>query len=65
MYRCSHCGDEGHNIRTCPLSDVEKGPWFKDPDQRWHAKILDDGTEVSCNCQYFDEGESHFDFDGM
>jgi hypothetical protein len=40
MSKCSHCGDEGHNIRTCPLRDVPKGPWFKDPDDRWHTKIV-------------------------
>jgi hypothetical protein len=65
MSRCSHCGDEGHNIRTCPVSDVEKGPWFMDPDERWHVKVMDDGQEVSCNCDLFYEGEEHFDFDGM
>jgi hypothetical protein len=48
-------------------------PWLKDPDERWHTKIktidLGDGTsvdqEVSCNCDLFDEGETHYDFDGM
>ncbi len=64
MSTCSHCGDEGHNIRTCPVGDVEKGPWFKDPDKRWHTKISDVG-EVACNCDLFDEGEKHYDFDGM
>jgi hypothetical protein len=50
----------------------KKEPWLKDPDERWHTKIqTNDDTgmtideEVPCNCQYFDEGETHYDFDGM
>lgn len=42
-----------------------KTPWRKDPDDRWHTKITDGGSEVPCNCDLFDEGESHYDFDGM
>ena len=44
--------------------DDGKTPWLKDPDERWHTKIVD-GNEVACNCQYFDAGETHYDFDGM
>lgn len=71
MSKCSHCGDEGHNVRTCPLGDVEKGPWLQDPDDRWHTKIVYEEDwpgsplterEVPCNCQYFSEGETHLDF---
>ena len=71
MSRCSHCGDEGHNVRTCPLSDVEKGPWFKDPDERWHTKVVFEEEwpgapveerEVPCNCDLFGKGETHIDF---
>ncbi len=80
MSRCSHCENEGHNVRTCPLSDIEKDvlartPWLKDPDDRWHTKIVSDEEdwpgepvserEVSCNCEVWDEGETHYDFDGM
>lgn len=32
--------DEGHNIRACPFGDVPYGPWFQDPDDRWHTKIV-------------------------
>ncbi len=69
--KCSHCNQEGHNIRTCPLRDVEKGPWFQNPDARWHTKIVHEEEwpggpvtehEVPCNCQFFSEGEQHYDF---
>lgn len=71
MSKCSYCDDEDHDVQACPY--VDKAPWLKDPDERWHTKIVteDDGagttwdTEVSCNCQLFDEGETHYDFDGM
>lgn len=47
----------------------EKKPWLKDPDERWHTKIQTDENgmdeEVPCNCEYWDEGEKHYDFDGM
>ncbi len=56
--------------------DDGKTPWLKDPDKRWHTKIVSEENdlgpgfpavdrEVPCNCQYFDEGETHYDFDGM
>jgi len=50
MSSCSHCGELGHNIRTCPFGDVEKGPGFKDPDERWHTKVVtdDDGAGTRC-----------------
>jgi hypothetical protein len=73
--KCGHCGDEGHNIRTCPLKDVPKGPWFQDPDDRWHTKIVSEEgdwpgapateREVPCNCQYWSAGETHYDFDDV
>lgn len=72
MSKCRHCGDEGHNVRTCPLIDVEKGPWFMDPDERWHTKVVfEEGEcpgapgeerEEPCNCDLFYEGETHIDF---
>src|SRR3954451_15669961 len=40
MSKCSHCNQEGHNIRTCPLRGVETGPWFQDPEDRQHTKIV-------------------------
>jgi hypothetical protein len=49
MSSYSHCGEPGHNTRICPFDDVEKGPWFRDPDERWHTKIVtdEDGTGTS------------------
>lgn len=68
---CGRCGDQGHNVRTCPVPDGPT-PWNKLPEDRAHTKIVtsyDDGItsdeEVPCTCQYFDVGESHYDFDGM
>jgi hypothetical protein len=55
-------------------SDDGKKPWLKDPDDRWHTKIVHEEDwpgspvterEVACNCDLFDEGETHYDFDGM
>uniref|UniRef100_A0AAU2K0U3 Uncharacterized protein n=1 Tax=Streptomyces sp. NBC_00049 TaxID=2903617 RepID=A0AAU2K0U3_9ACTN len=48
----------------------DKTPWLKSADERRHIKIeTDDQTgedrEVPCTCQYWDEGETHYDFDGM
>lgn len=65
MSTCSFCGSPGHNIRTCPIALDKKEPWLKDSGERWHTKIMDDNQEVPCNCQYWDEGETHYDFDGM
>lgn len=71
MSKCGRCGDEGHNIRTCPMDSSEKRPWLKDPDERWHTKIVYEEDwpgsgvterEVSCNCDLFDAGETHIDF---
>ena len=54
-----------------PVSDVEKGPWLKDPDERWHTKVVFEEEwpgapveerEVSCKCDLFDKGETHMDF---
>ena len=59
------CGLPGHNVRTCPIARDNKKPWLKDPGERWHTKITDYDQEVPCNCQYWDEGETHYDFDGM
>jgi hypothetical protein len=71
MSKCSHCNQDGHNIRTCPLRDVEKGPWFQNPEDRQHTKIVDEEEwpggpvteqEVPCDCQHFSAGEKHYDF---
>ncbi|MFB6556097.1 hypothetical protein [Streptomyces sp. NPDC056405] len=49
---------------------TDKTPWLKDPSERRHTKIQTDEVtgmdeEVPCTCQYWDEGETHYDFDGM
>jgi len=51
----------------------DKKRWLKHPADRLHTKIVTtdngDGTssdrEVPCTCDVWDEGETHYDFDGM